>query len=205
MYRVEISARIIRWPPVCACCCRPADSSIEISSTRVTGKRIIRSQTKSWEIPYCRRCLAHIKASRTLHGFSMFVMHMSVVIGLIGAFATFLVFLPLLLVSKGLAIGLGLVVAAGSVALIAATYKGCREKYQRQKNEKRRKRRELVDRLESLMCDHCAEEVKIAARYGGWYGTIHTFYFSSDEFAARVEEANRGKCLRRGSTHRGRH
>jgi hypothetical protein len=120
----------------------------------------------------------------------------------IGAIATALVFFPLLLVSKGLAIGLGLLVGAGFIALFVATYKGCSAKYQREKKEKRRQRRELEDRLDSLMCKHCAEEVRIAAKYGGWYGTIHTFYFSNDEFATRVEAANPGKCLRRGSTHR---
>jgi hypothetical protein len=59
--KVQVSARILEWPQQCACCCGPPDMTWEASSTRHTGKRVIREQTKSWEVPYCSRCVGHIK------------------------------------------------------------------------------------------------------------------------------------------------
>lgn len=91
MYCVEISARIIRWPDICACCSRPADTAIEISSTRTTGKRVIRTQTKSWQVPYCKRCLSHIRAAKDLRAFWRIVINLSLVIGLAGAVLTLLI------------------------------------------------------------------------------------------------------------------
>jgi hypothetical protein len=205
MYCVEISARIIRWPGACACCCRRADTSIEISSTRVTGKKVIHTQTKSWEVPYCRKCLAHIRASRKLRRFSMFVPHLSVVFGLIGAAVAFVLLFSLIQRSALLAVSLSVLATATTAGVVAATYRWCQEKYDREVRDKQLRRRELEDRLKSLLYPDCAEEGQLAAEYGGWYGSIHTFYFSSGEFAAFVEEANPGKCLRRGRIHHGRH
>src|SRR4051812_44837622 len=75
MRRVEISARLIRWPNNCACCCGPADTSINISFTSRTGVRVIHEQTKSWRVPYCSQCFDHIDAARKLAGFGWVVVH----------------------------------------------------------------------------------------------------------------------------------
>jgi hypothetical protein len=205
MYCVEISARVIRWPGACACCCRRADTSIEISNTRVTGKKVIHTQTKSWEVPYCRKCLAHIKASRELRRFSTFVPHLSVVFGLVGAAVASVLLFALIQRSAPLAICLAVLAGATTAGVVAATYRWCWDKYDREVRAKQLRRRELEDRLESLLCRDCAEEEHLAAEYGGWYGSIHTFYFSSGEFADLVEEANPRKCLRSGRIHHGRH
>jgi hypothetical protein len=203
MYCVEISARIIRWPGACACCCRRADTTLEISSTRVTGKKVIHTHTKSWVVPYCRKCLAHIQTSRELKRFSMFVLHLSVVFGLVGVAVALLLLFVFIQISTPLAICLSLLAAATTIAVIATTFRWCREKYEREVQAKRRGRRELEDRLAALLSPSCAAEGR-AADYDGWYGSIHTFYFSNAEFAALVEEANRGKCLRSGRIHHGR-
>ena len=204
MYCIEISARIIRWPHVCACCCQTANSTIQISSTRVTGKKVIRTQTKSWDIPFCRQCLAHVKASAELETFSMFVFHGSVSIGLIGAGVT-LLFFAMFYQTAWLGTALCLLSAAMTVGILIATYSYYQEKYERANRFKRQKQLELTDHLDSLMSDTCATEGQLAASYEGWYGTIHTFYFSSREFASRIEQINRGKCLHRGRVHHGEH
>ena len=69
MKTVQISAHKIQWPGFCACCCGQADGSLEISYTRVKYLRYGRTQVKrtdpkSWSVPYCRRCLAHLRADR---------------------------------------------------------------------------------------------------------------------------------------------
>ena len=59
--RVDVSARTIRFPSNCCCCGGYADTEVEVSDTRYTGKRVIRSTTKGWHIPYCRRCTEHVR------------------------------------------------------------------------------------------------------------------------------------------------
>src|SRR5262245_57785136 len=57
--RISAASRI-DWPQCCPCCLGPAAASMELVSTRVEGVRVIRTNSKSWVVPYCNRCLAHI-------------------------------------------------------------------------------------------------------------------------------------------------
>ena len=59
MPTVKISAKIIRWPECCACCCGRADTREDATAVRTEGKRVIRTQAKSWPVPYCRGCQDH--------------------------------------------------------------------------------------------------------------------------------------------------
>ena len=63
---VQLSARIIHWPQMCACCCGRPNTTVEISHTRTTGVKVIREQTKGWQVPYCRKCLDHIDTADEL-------------------------------------------------------------------------------------------------------------------------------------------
>ncbi len=98
---------------------------------------------------------------------------------------------------KSLGLGLTLGVFTGAVfgVTVYGTFRHLHERYHRNKQAKRTERADLSRRLNSLMCDGCAEEDRLAAEYGGWYGTVHTFYFSSREFVARFRSVNAGKCL----------
>ena len=64
MHVLQISAKIIIWPAHCACCCGPANSSISIGHTRTKGVKVIKEESKSWQVPYCTNCLAHFEAER---------------------------------------------------------------------------------------------------------------------------------------------
>ena len=46
-------------PSACACCGNPASGVAPVSSTRVTGKRVIKTKTSSWEFPQCSACRRH--------------------------------------------------------------------------------------------------------------------------------------------------
>ncbi len=201
MYCVEISARIISWPAVCACCCRPRDTVIEVSSTRTTGKRVIHTETKSWNIPYCNKCLGHITAARNLQRFSMFVLHISALAILSGLLLAFLVYVLCAPGSLGWAIGLSMLVAALTAAGVAWSFRWCHEKYARDVEAKRVKREELQRVLDSLLCPACVTTDEVAARYDGWSGTIHTFYFTNFSFASLFRSSNPGKCLEDGQIH----
>jgi hypothetical protein len=69
-YHVQISARILSWPKVCACCGNEATTKRRTSASKSTGKRVVTTTTCWWEIPYCSHCIEHIeqekRAIRTL-------------------------------------------------------------------------------------------------------------------------------------------
>lgn len=201
MHCVQISARIVRWPGVCACCCQPADTSIEVSCTRVTGKKVIHTQTKSWDVPYCRRCFAHIKAAKALRAFSMLVIHLSIVFGLVGAALALLAAVAVYQRSVSSAVVLGLLLAAVTTAIILLTFSWCQAKYQRNVQAKKVQRARLEQKLNALLSQSCCDECRLAAQYDGWHGSVHTFYFASGQFASAFERSNPGKCLRDGQIH----
>lgn len=60
---VEVSARILHWPNACACCGGAASTSIPAATIRRRGKRVVRTESKWWRIPYCHDCRAHTRHS----------------------------------------------------------------------------------------------------------------------------------------------
>jgi hypothetical protein len=201
MYCVQISARIISWPRVCACCCQPADTSVEVSSTRVTGKKVIHTQTKSWDVPYCRRCLAHIEAGKALKRLSMVVIHLSGLFGLVGGALAIVGFAAVYPRSVLIAIVLGLLLAAATTTVVILTFSWCRAKYQRDVQAKKAQRAKLEQQLNALLCQTCCVADQLAAKYDGWHGSVHTFFFANREFASAFRRINPGKCLQDGQIH----
>lgn len=59
---VQLSARQITFPRMCACCGGAPNTTYAATATRVTGKRVVRTQSASWSFPYCNHCLAHVRA-----------------------------------------------------------------------------------------------------------------------------------------------
>lgn len=55
-------------PFECACCGATPDATLGVTATRTTGKRIVRTQSKSQQVPYCQQCLAHAAAMPTPWG-----------------------------------------------------------------------------------------------------------------------------------------
>lgn len=56
---VHVSARKLSFPRICACCGAPPQVEYRATAVRVTGKRVIRTQSATWSIPYCQNCLHH--------------------------------------------------------------------------------------------------------------------------------------------------
>jgi len=63
-YRFQISARLLHWPRQCACCRGAADAEMRAAATRTRGKRVVHTTTRWWTIPYCSRCVGHIRKYR---------------------------------------------------------------------------------------------------------------------------------------------
>ena len=58
-FTVEVSARKISAPYLCPCCCGVADTELAVSCTRVSGESFVRKTTRSFDFPYCSRCVEH--------------------------------------------------------------------------------------------------------------------------------------------------
>lgn len=57
--QVHISGQFITRPHECACCAGIPDREIDATARRTTGKRVKRTQEKTWSFPYCSACMAH--------------------------------------------------------------------------------------------------------------------------------------------------
>ena len=54
---VQVSARLLNFPAVC-CCCGISEPSTHYcaTATRTTGKRVVRTDSRSWNFPLCSHC-----------------------------------------------------------------------------------------------------------------------------------------------------
>jgi len=129
-----------------------------------------------------------------LQSHSIFVWHPSLLIGIVGGLLSVVafIFMPIL----------GLAALALTVGVLVLTYKWSKGKHERASKAKEAERDELKRRLDSLLSSTCSEDAEIAAGYDGWHGTVHSFSFSSQQFAVAFEQANPGKCLGDGQVHR---
>ena len=64
-YPVKVSARILSWPAICSCCNKERDTKVSATHTRVSGRRVIRTTTSSWEVPYCSICREHLEKAKS--------------------------------------------------------------------------------------------------------------------------------------------
>lgn len=64
--------RALRWPPVCACCGGPSDTSYRLGGANPTSLRDSFSGTTArydvWDVPYCSICVGHLEARDRLRG-----------------------------------------------------------------------------------------------------------------------------------------
>ena len=63
--KIEVSGHKFNFPHKCACCGENPDTCLSASASRSTGKRVVHTDSKSWDFPYCSRCVGHVRASRS--------------------------------------------------------------------------------------------------------------------------------------------
>ena len=169
---VKISARILHFPTVCCCCGSVPEMKITATSTRVTGKRVVRSEQRSWPFPICSACYDHsvlfaqadgdrVEAARLkTQGVSWIVVGVLLSACVVGL--PFLVMGPINLLVQ-------------SPAKLAAAIAG-----------------EL--RAERYMSKRCRCRTDIVV-YHEWAGTVHSFEFGSDDYARAFVALNRAKVV----------
>lgn len=216
--RVQISARLIHWPQQCACCFGPFNDYYRATYTRVTGKKVIRTDSRWWDVPYCSECLDHLDAharAKSISSASAYsVLVFGILIGLVVALCgTCCVgpaaFAPTKAVDDRRERGkraepdpgkreasktVLVVFMLGSVVAGAGLAVGSYFWYQRLEADTKRRRRRAMSHADSLSTETCCT-LGPAVVYEGWYGSVHTFWFANPDYADAFVQANPGKVL----------
>jgi hypothetical protein len=61
--RVEASGYQFVFPQMCVCCGSHPDTALTVSASKTSGKKVKRTQTNTWDFPYCSRCIKHKDAA----------------------------------------------------------------------------------------------------------------------------------------------
>jgi hypothetical protein len=178
---VEVSGRQFVFPFKCVCCLAEPDHEFELSSTRITGSRVIRTQTRSWNVPVCDRCSAHDKAFREAGRWGALLWT--------GGILGLLIGLALLIQMVAFLVGQD-ATAPHPIAAIAWTGAGIAAiQYQRTRT---RDGRALARELRS---PQCTADTFLQSRYLGWSGSVHSFEFASSQYALAFMRDNRSKLV----------
>lgn len=202
--QVQVSARILRWPRMCACCLNPVDGTGTATLHQVRWKkRHPEFSTSSWQIPYCERCLVHIQALDDVdsHGVARGygIMAIGAVCGMIVSCGSCCC-IPAAIgpihgkmtqAQVGLFVA-GLFVSGGLGAIIfsLAFMRG-----QRSVEEAKRMKAHGLLQVAALAGPSCSS-ARPAVRYEAQeHGHIHTFWFENAAYAEAFKRANREKLL----------
>jgi hypothetical protein len=72
--KVKVSANLINFPRACCCCGREgADKTFKALSKRTTGKRVIKTNTRTWNFPICESCDRWIQSVGLVKGMAWVV------------------------------------------------------------------------------------------------------------------------------------
>lgn len=171
MYTVKVSARLLNFPSTCCCCGSVgAKERYRASSTRRTGKRVVKTDTRAWDFPICDNCLNWISCERSARTYGIFVIAFlllglcSITLGLVDIKESIRVIL--------LITGMGLLVLSSLLFIFW-----------------RRERAEA----DNVKPDPSCTTVPVV--YVGWNGSVHTFLFSNTIFCDLFERANAKKIV----------
>lgn len=162
MYPVSISARLIYWPQKCCCCSGRTNATLN-----VTAENDSQTHSKTWGVPYCSDCIAHLDAAQRYQG------GISILIVLLLGGGSFM------LAAKA---GAPFLVTVLLMILVpwAALWPI---------------RKSAVNEATRRMQKHCTCS-HAAVSYFGWSGTVHRFGFSNREYRDDFIKGNVGKILR---------
>ena len=186
-YVVEVSARILRFPPVCCCCGGPdPEHEYEAEHTRTTGVRVIREDTRSWRFPICERCLEWQDAVDRIpppHDSTIYYVLSAGVCVVVGSA---LMFSLMVWQEEGFTWAWLVVLLLALLPLFFYRNKAA------------------IDKRESLRAEMKAEADEVRpsrtcrrhpVEYRGWRGTVHTFSITNSIFIDAFCRANLSKLL----------
>lgn len=164
--RVCVSARLISFPASCACCMEAADFERPARASRTTGTRVVRTQARSWNVPWCRACWSHSTTweTGTTLGWLAFASAIVVTIATVWNGPT-ITAEPALVWGLALSVGIGIAMAA------------------------------ILKFLASLGKKKSCPLTAPAFKYQGWNGSVQYFRIRSERYAIAFMKANYSKLV----------
>jgi hypothetical protein len=178
---IRVSAKILRWPPVCPCCGDKADASLEIKARKVNEEG--EAQYRSWEVPYCSTCLKHIRLFKRFERAQSEGMAVQVLTWLLCAAA--IAGLVYFAVESKM---FWLCVFAVPIACLAAF---CSYRFYQSGLATTEAAEHAALEAQTPRC--CLSER--AVDYNGWNGSVHEFTFYSTDYAKAFVAANAKKVI----------
>jgi len=171
LYCVQVSARLLHFPNFCCCCgARDAGGQFCAVATRTTGKKVVRTESRSWKFPLCDECQPWMQqqhAANAARGW-FFGLVLFAVLGVVGGIGL----LPSPAGCLGIVVGMLL---GGGAPFFYISW---------QRSQK------TADQVKPA--PHCVVRPVV---YDSWSGSVHTFYFACREFTERFRAANARKLL----------
>lgn len=143
---------------------------LSLAHTRTWGTRVIHSESKSWQIPYCHNCREHGVAYEDARNAGC----ITIVVPIVGLVASTLVVALAGAETASLVVGF----LVGLVLLVICIRRGVRL-------------RAIAGELLTPQCTSSG----FAAEFVGWDGSIQSFRFSNPLFLEATKSLNADKCL----------
>lgn len=103
--RVDVSGHKFVFPQQCACCGGSPETALTAVASRTTGTRVEHTTSKSWDFPYCGRCIHHVKAAESATGSRRVLTGIALIVAVVLWVASGSFFLGLLVAACGVAGG----------------------------------------------------------------------------------------------------
>jgi hypothetical protein len=82
-----VSGRTFEFPNECACCGATPDSEFTVSASKSWGRKVVHTEARSWDVPYCAACIRHIRAVEAARSLSRLLTFVSILLGGLIGFA----------------------------------------------------------------------------------------------------------------------
>lgn len=215
MESIAFNGTAIHWPPLCACCCREADTTVNLKKTVedssynwFTRTTTTQYTTRSWDVPYCKSCLEHIHAERAVREFSESPMNSFVVICFVVALGCIVAAVALSGsdIPPWLYYAILVLLAVLALLVLRITYPICRARYDRERAVINHKLETLRQTAKDTLCETCVSPGSLAVKYEGWkvqshHGQwteeTHFFSFQNKVYATLMVQLNDGNCQRK--------
>jgi hypothetical protein len=84
--RVDLSGHNFVFPNECACCGAAPDGELTVSASRSWGSKVVHTETKSWDFPYCTGCIRHIRAVEAAGSLARLLTFLSILLAVLVGF-----------------------------------------------------------------------------------------------------------------------
>src|SRR5664280_10624 len=85
--RIYLSGRKFTFPLQCACCGGTPETTLTVFCGKSTGKRVVHTTVNTWDFPYCKQCIEHIRVAKNASVGAILIIAVSAIVaGYFGQF-----------------------------------------------------------------------------------------------------------------------